>query len=86
MTERKTPNPLRRNRPTANPETTASRKKPAFEGSFDPAISGQAPTVKKRKYTILLTPEQRDKLRLYAAHRDITMSEVIVGFIETLEV
>jgi len=69
------------------PSTQASpeRKPPSFEATFDPAISGEVPAVKKKKYTILLTPEQRDKLRLYAAHRDITMSEVIVSFIESLD-
>lgn len=85
MTERKTPNPLRRTRAGDTQTGPAERKTPSFEGTLDPAISGEAPAVKKKKYTILLTPEQRDKLRLYAAHRDITMSEVIVGFIETLE-
>ncbi|MXN63177.1 hypothetical protein GR184_11350 [Bacillus sp. BGMRC0062] len=85
MTARKTPNPLKRPRAGASSQESSERKPPTFEATFDPAISGEAPAVKKKKYTILLTPEQRDKLRLYAAHRDIAMSEVIVKFIEDLD-
>ncbi|MDA4829700.1 MULTISPECIES: hypothetical protein [Actinomycetes] len=85
MTARKTPNPLKRPRAGASSQESSERKPPTFEATFDPAISGETPAVKKKKYTILLTPEQRDKLRLYAAHRDITMSEVIVKFIEDLD-
>lgn len=85
MNERKTTNPLARKRVVSDSAATAERKSPRFEATFDPSISGDVPAAKKKKYTILLTPEQRNKLRLYAAHRDIKMSDVIVSFIEGLD-